>query len=89
MFSSVTTESPRPQKKSMTKAWTVKVLEMETRDWWTWGLLWRRTSKVRVSWLREAEVIEGGRETVGRRWKMMEDVVAETEAMYEAVVSAR
>ena len=71
----------------MIKAWTVKLLEMERRAWWTLGLLRRRTSKVKVSWLGE-EVVEGGREMVGRWWKMMEGVVAETEAIYGAVSSA-
>ncbi|CAN6569516.1 unnamed protein product [Malus baccata var. baccata] len=43
---------------------------------------------VRVSWLGE-EAREGGREMVGRWWKMREGMVAETEVMYEAVSSAR
>ena len=37
----------------------------------------------------EREEREGGREMVGRWWKMREGMVAETEVMYEAVSSAR
>lgn len=45
--------------------------------WWIFGLLRRMTSKAKVSWWGEEEVSRG-REVVGRWWKVMEEVVAET-----------
>lgn len=57
------------------KAAMVVVEETERREWRTWGVLRRRSSKVMAS-VEGKE--EGFRGMVGRWWKVMEGVVEET-----------
>ena len=59
--------------------------EIDKRALWTFALLSRRDSNIRVSWLRAEEMVVGGRVMLGRLWKMMEGMAAETVAMYREV----